>query len=93
MVGRYVLNIVYTPPNDVGTTLVDNEIVDLTDPDEYSYLIIGPLATAHQLRVKNVEITYGLGRESDDAPAARLSDRPRRDQRRGGRCVCDRNGR
>ena len=60
LVGRYVLNIVYAPPNDVATTLVDNEIVDLTDPDEYSFVMIGPIATAHLLRVKNVEITYGV---------------------------------
>ncbi|HEY6598845.1 MAG TPA: DUF4397 domain-containing protein [Pseudomonadales bacterium] len=68
LVGRYALNIVYAPPNDVGTTLVDNEIVDLTDPDEYSYLIIGPLATAHQLRVKNVEISYGVAANSTTLP-------------------------
>ena len=60
LVGRYVLNIVYAPPNDVATTLVDNEIVDLTDPDEYSFVMIGPIATTRLLRVKNVEITYGV---------------------------------
>lgn len=60
LVGRYVLNIVYAPPDDVATTLVENEIVELTDPDEYSYVMIGPLATTRVLRIKNVEITYGV---------------------------------
>ena len=60
LVGQYVMNILLTPPNDVTTTLVDNAIVDLTDPDEFSFIMIGPSATPQLVRINNVEIGFNV---------------------------------
>ena len=60
LVGQYVMNILLTPPNDVTTTLVDNATVNLTDPDEFSFVMIGPIASAQLVRIDNTEIGFDV---------------------------------
>jgi len=60
LVGQYVINILLTPPNDVSTSLVNNEAVNLTDPDEFSFVMIGPTATAQLVRIDNRSIIFGV---------------------------------
>jgi hypothetical protein len=60
LVGQYVMNILLTPPNDQTTTLVDNATVDLTDQDEFSFILIGPTASPQLVRIDNVEIGFNV---------------------------------
>ncbi len=60
LVGQYVMNILLTPADGLSTTLVSNEPVNLTDPDEFSFVMIGPAASAQLLRIDNVDIAYGV---------------------------------
>lgn len=60
LVGQYVMNILLTPPNDVATTLVNNEPTNLTDQDEFSFIMIGPVASPQLVRIDNIEISFGV---------------------------------
>jgi hypothetical protein len=61
LVGQYVMNILLVPPDNVTTTLVDNEPVNLTDQDEFSFLLIGATSLPPQLvRIDNIDIAYGV---------------------------------
>jgi Domain of unknown function (DUF4397) len=60
LVGQYVMNILLTPPNDVSTTLVNNEPTDLSDQDEFSFIMIGPVASPQLVRINNIEISFGV---------------------------------
>lgn len=60
LVGQYVMNILLTPPSDVPTTLVNNATVDLTDQDEFSFVMIGLVASPQLVRIDNVEIDFGV---------------------------------
>ncbi len=60
LVGQYVMNILLTPAGGLSTTLVSNEPTNLTDQDEFSFIMIGPAATAQLVRIDNVDIAYGV---------------------------------
>jgi len=60
LVGQYVINILLTPPNDESTSLVNNEPVNLSDPDEFSFVMIGPTATSQLVRIDNRSIIFGV---------------------------------
>jgi len=58
LVGQYVMNILLTPPDDLNVPLVANEQLDLTDPDEVSFYLIGTTATPQEVRIHNQDIAY-----------------------------------
>jgi len=60
LVGQYTMNILLTPPNDVSTLLVDNEPVNLSDPDEFSFVMIGSTGDEKLVRIDNVDIAFGV---------------------------------
>jgi hypothetical protein len=60
LVGQYVMNILLTPPNDVNTVLVANEPVNLTDPDDVSFYLIGPSSTPQEVRIDNTDIAFNV---------------------------------
>jgi hypothetical protein len=60
LVGQYVMNILLTPPNDVNIPLVRNEPVNLTDPDDVSFYLIGPASTPQEVRIDNTDIAFDV---------------------------------
>jgi len=60
LVGQYVMNILLTPPSNVNTVLVDNDPVNLTDQDEFSFFMIGPSASPQLVRVNNIDIAFDV---------------------------------
>jgi hypothetical protein len=67
LVGQYVMNILLSPPSNVSTTLVSNEPVNLTDQDEFSFIMIGTTASPQLARIDNVDIAFGVD-ASNPAP-------------------------
>jgi len=60
LVGQYVMNILLTPPDNVNTVLVANEPVNLIDPDDVSFFLVGPTSNPTEVRINNVDIAYGV---------------------------------
>ena len=60
LVGQYVMNILLTPPDEVNVSLVTNEQMDLTDPDEVSFYMIGTTATPQEVRIHNQDISFNV---------------------------------
>jgi Domain of unknown function (DUF4397) len=67
LVGRYGMTIVAPTPAGTTTLLVDNEEVGLTQQDEVSFLMIGPLASNQLLRLDNIEIDFGVDFSNPDS--------------------------
>ena len=60
LVGQYVMNILLTPPDDVNVPLVTNEQMDLTDPDEVSFYMIGTTTAPREVRLHNQAISFNV---------------------------------
>jgi hypothetical protein len=60
LVGQYVMNILLTPPDNISTTLIGNEPVNLTDPDEVSFFMLGSTASPQTVRVDNIDIAASV---------------------------------
>ena len=60
LVGQYVMNIALTPPDDVNTILVSNQPLNLTDPDDVSFFLVGPTSGPSLVLIHNIDIAYGV---------------------------------